>query len=120
MFCKNCGKEIDDKAAVCPHCGVAQNEQQPIDDSGSIGWGVLGCCIPVVGLILFLVWHDTKPKNASICRHCNTVVYTCRSGWNWCRPWLCIVLMIFSNLIKQHKPCISCRAWFFYRKERAG
>lgn len=31
MFCKNCGKEIDDKAAVCPHCGVAQNEQQPID-----------------------------------------------------------------------------------------
>lgn len=55
MFCKNCGKEIDDKAAVCPHCGVAQNEQQPIDDSGSIGWGVLGCCIPVVGLILFLV-----------------------------------------------------------------
>ena len=64
MFCKNCGKEIDDKAAVCPHCGVAQNEQQPIDDSGSIGWGVLGCCIPVVGLILFLVWHDTKPKNA--------------------------------------------------------
>lgn len=37
MFCKNCGKEIDDKAAVCPHCGVAQSEQQPIDDSGNIG-----------------------------------------------------------------------------------
>lgn len=54
MFCKNCGKEIDDKAAVCPHCGVAQNEQQPIDDSGSIGWGVLGCCIPVVALSFFL------------------------------------------------------------------
>ena len=23
MFCKNCGKEIDDLAAVCIHCGVA-------------------------------------------------------------------------------------------------
>ena len=23
MFCKNCGKEIDDNAAVCPNCGVA-------------------------------------------------------------------------------------------------
>lgn len=23
MFCKNCGKEIDDKAAICVHCGVA-------------------------------------------------------------------------------------------------
>ena len=22
MFCKNCGKEIDDNAAVCPNCGV--------------------------------------------------------------------------------------------------
>jgi len=22
MYCKNCGKEIDDKAIVCVHCGV--------------------------------------------------------------------------------------------------
>lgn len=33
-------------------------------DSGSIGWGVLGCCIPLVGLILFLVWKDQKPNTA--------------------------------------------------------
>lgn len=25
---------------------------------------MLGCCIPVVGLILFLVWKDQKPKTA--------------------------------------------------------
>lgn len=32
MYCKNCGKEIDDKAAVCIHCGVATHEQpqQPV------------------------------------------------------------------------------------------
>lgn len=34
MFCKNCGKEIDDKAAVCIYCGVATHDapaaaQQP-------------------------------------------------------------------------------------------
>ncbi len=23
MFCRNCGKEIDDQAVVCVHCGVA-------------------------------------------------------------------------------------------------
>ena len=28
------------------------------------GWGLLGCCIPLVGLILFLVWKDTKPNTA--------------------------------------------------------
>ena len=26
--------------------------------------GFLGCCIPVVGLVLFLVWRDEKPKTA--------------------------------------------------------
>lgn len=31
MYCKNCGKQIDDKAAVCIHCGVAVNDvQQPV------------------------------------------------------------------------------------------
>ena len=33
-------------------------------DNGGFGWGVLGCCIPIVGLVLFLVWKDTKPKTA--------------------------------------------------------
>lgn len=64
MFCRNCGKEIDDQAVVCPHCGVQQKEFTPNDDTGSIGWGILGCCIPIVGLVLWLIWKDTKPKNA--------------------------------------------------------
>ncbi len=31
MYCTNCGKEIDDKAVVCIHCGVATGNmrQQP-------------------------------------------------------------------------------------------
>ena len=34
------------------------------EDKGGFLWGLLGCCIPVVGLILFLVWKDNKPKTA--------------------------------------------------------
>ncbi len=64
MYCKNCAKEIDDKAAICPHCGVSQVTDPQVVDNGGIGWGLLGCCIPIVGLILFLVWKDTKPKTA--------------------------------------------------------
>ena len=31
MYCKNCGKQIDDNAAVCIHCGVAVADyQQPV------------------------------------------------------------------------------------------
>lgn len=34
------------------------------NDNGGFLWGLLGCCIPLVGLILFLVWKDNKPKTA--------------------------------------------------------
>lgn len=84
-FCKYCGKEIEENVAFCAHCGAAQKEQTaeadptPVQtatqyqtsapqmqepDNGGFGWGLLGCCVPVVGLILFLVWKDTKPKTA--------------------------------------------------------
>ena len=60
-FCKNCGKEVDDAAIICPYCGVQLEAIAPANiDSGSIGWGLLGCCIPIVGLILFLVLHGGK------------------------------------------------------------
>ena len=63
-FCKNCGAGIDDKAVICPKCGVSQNGVIPGDDTGSIGWGILGFFLPVVGLILYLIWKDSKPKSA--------------------------------------------------------
>lgn len=63
-YCKNCGKEIDDNAVVCLNCGSAQQQTPQVVDNGGFGWGLLGCCIPIVGLILFLVWKDTKPKTA--------------------------------------------------------
>ncbi len=33
-------------------------------DNGGFLWGLLGCCIPIVGLVLFLVWKDSKPRTA--------------------------------------------------------
>ena len=35
-------------------------------DSGSFGWAVLGFFFPIVGLILFLVWKQSKPKCAKV------------------------------------------------------
>ena len=63
-FCKYCGAQIDDNAVVCTSCGSAQNTAPAVVDKGGFGWGALGCCIPIVGLILFLVWKDTKPKTS--------------------------------------------------------
>ena len=39
---------------------------QQSNDSGSFGWAVLGFFIPLVGLILWLVWKDSKPKSAKM------------------------------------------------------
>ena len=63
-FCKNCGAQIDNNAVVCTTCGASQSTAPAVVDNGGFGWGLLGYCLPIVGLILFLVWKDTKPKTA--------------------------------------------------------
>ena len=69
-YCKNCGAQIDDMAVMCPKCGAPQQnmnmQQTNVVDSGSAGWAVLGFCIPLVGLILYLVWKDTKPMSSKM------------------------------------------------------
>ncbi len=63
-YCKNCGAQINDQAVICPHCGVSQETKLAVVDNGGFGWGALGFCIPIVGLVLYLVWKDTKPRTA--------------------------------------------------------
>lgn len=63
-FCKKCGQEINDYAEVCIHCGEKQTTAPQVVDNGGFLWGLLGCCVPIVGLVLFLVWKDNKPKTA--------------------------------------------------------
>ncbi len=42
----------------------SQQTQQYPQDTQNKAWGVLGFCIPIVGLILFLVWNKDRPKDA--------------------------------------------------------
>lgn len=78
MYCKNCGKELNEKYSVCLNCGVpiegnqvdkneVVNENNNVtnkNDKGGFLWGLLGFFVPLVGLILFLVWRESKPKTA--------------------------------------------------------
>lgn len=67
-YCPHCGKEVNDEAVVCIHCGCSikpdQYQAPTTYDAPSFGFGVLGFCIPIVGLILFLVWRDKTPQKA--------------------------------------------------------
>ncbi len=82
MFCKYCGKEIDDRAVVCPNCGRATDnynnsvnvnvnntieQKGNSDDAPSFGFAFLSFLIPLLGIILYFVWKAEFPKKASSC-----------------------------------------------------
>ena len=64
MYCKNCGHYIDDSATYCNNCGTKFDNNNGTDDHSSFGFAVLGFFIPLVGLILFLIYEEKKPKRA--------------------------------------------------------
>lgn len=61
-YCSNCGNELNPNSEVCLNCGVKVKNTSNIEDNGGIGYTLLGFFIPVVGLILWLIWKDTKPN----------------------------------------------------------
>lgn len=71
-YCPYCGCEVDDGVTTCPSCCSELETQTPTritsSDKGGFGWSLLGCCLPLVALILYFVWHDSKPNTAkSLC-----------------------------------------------------
>lgn len=66
MFCQKCGQKIDNNAGYCINCGMQQYSgyTEIKNDSPNAGFAVLGFFFPIVGLILYLVFMDEKPKRA--------------------------------------------------------
>lgn len=75
MKCKNCGNDISNGVKFCTNCGTRVEELESVENSfnsnvntnnsgAEIGWGFLGFFLPIVGLILFLVWKDSKPSSS--------------------------------------------------------
>ena len=87
-YCTYCGSQIDDTTLFCPNCGSKQNAENNSGDSSffeqnafgnqggaprtflandplvterSTAITVLSFIFPIIGLILWLVWKDTKP-----------------------------------------------------------
>ena len=77
-FCQRCGADVGDNA-FCGQCGYPTNGQpraygqppvqyvlQPVTpDAPSTGIAVLSFFFPLIGLVLYLVYHDTKPQKAA-------------------------------------------------------
>ncbi len=103
MYCKNCGKEIDNNAAVCIHCGVA-TDNRPAQGAGGdyahhelpkcrkcgyigefktekmfrtkdwvIGIGTLFLGFGLIYLIIIAIIRSDKSSREKICPHCGGV-----------------------------------------------
>ena len=96
-ICGSCGSVNEDTNKYCSVCGTdltAENVNKPtesvnntsentyyqqnfnnepatreISGAQKFGWGALGCCVPIVGLILWLVWSKDRPEEARCLRN---------------------------------------------------
>ena len=68
MYCKNCGKEVNDNAVVCIHCGAAIAKEKGYDCSNltgesKTGMGVLlGIFLGIIGLIIGLCLYPANSE----------------------------------------------------------
>ena len=63
-YCSHCGNQIEDQAVICVKCGCAVASHSNVADIPSTGLNALSFFIPIVGLILYIVYHDKAPNKA--------------------------------------------------------
>lgn len=120
MYCKHCGRIVDDNSNFCNNCGMRFDNRQnfnDIDDSSSVGFAILGFFIPLVGLILFLVYESKRPKRAKSAGIGALIGFITKIVISIVCVILCVVFAysIFGNIasdinandIKQNIPAIS-------------
>ena len=68
MFCKNCGKEVNDNAVICPNCGVATDNYNksaaPVEQKNNmalIGF-ILSFFVSIAGLIISIIAYKNAKK----------------------------------------------------------
>lgn len=70
MYCKNCGKEIDDNADVCLNCGSYTdkgkliNSVPEVQDTISAAIVVVSILIPIIGIVIGIAnINNSKPRS---------------------------------------------------------
>ncbi len=68
MFCKNCGKEINDRAAFCAYCGVPTSHDESSQQTEAtnvlaiIGF-IFSFFIPIVGIVCSIIGYNETIKH---------------------------------------------------------
>ena len=109
MYCKTCGKEINDEAVVCPHCGVATTnapaaqQKKPINGLGIAGFvvsilslwlGMYFCIASIIGLVLSSVAVALRNKYSLNGLAIAGLVISCISVFIWGIIWIAAASII--------------------------
>ena len=62
--CPHCGNEIDLSSDFCPKCGNSTSAFSHPLDKPSIILDLVAFLLPIIGFIMFLVFHHNYPKKA--------------------------------------------------------
>lgn len=63
MYCRNCGKEINDNASVCLNCGASVKPIQKESNTMAIVGFILSFFISIAGLICSIVGYRKATKD---------------------------------------------------------
>lgn len=102
-FCPSCGKNVGE-SAFCPDCGYPVNGKVPAapqpavqyvvkpvtPDAPDRGWFIIGLLCPLVGLVMYLLCHGSKPKRAT----------SAGKGaiWGILFPFVCAVILLILGI----------------------
>lgn len=67
MFCSNCGREIDDNAIVCIHCGCATANNQVNPNKSMLCAVLLWMMLGGIGAHRFYLGHNTSAVWMLLC-----------------------------------------------------
>ena len=65
-YCSNCGEKIINNANVCIKCGFSLLNVNP-NDTPSKGLALLSFFITILGVVLYIAWHNSNPKKSKSC-----------------------------------------------------
>ena len=63
-YCSHCGAQIDDQAVICVKCGCAVVAHTTAVDESSTGLNVISFLFPIIGLVLYIIYHEKSPIKA--------------------------------------------------------
>ena len=69
-YCVKCGKELIVEAVICTGCGCSTDyntndtKAAAEQDKFNFGFAAIGFLVPLVGLILYIIYHEKTPLKA--------------------------------------------------------